>query len=186
MVTVVVSVDAAVLESVVVVVGVAVLAGVEVVAGVAALAGVGMVVVVVTCHTSTAGSVGCDGGTVSVSCSSSEARNFAIAFCAPSGNGPDQVSAQFCSMQASCVSIFFDCVHIFFRQCKCGRVCICVSSCGCSNGCEMFFVFANVSRGFPPDVVHFFWNAGNQQKNGLIVIAISMALVLWDSGTLVL
>ena len=38
--------------------------------------------------------------------SSSEARNFAIAFRARSGNGPDRVSAQFCSMRASWVSIF--------------------------------------------------------------------------------
>jgi hypothetical protein len=65
-----------------------------------------VVVVVVTCRMSTAGSAGCNGGIVSVSCSSSEARNFAIAFRTPSGNGPDQVSAQFCSMRASCVSIF--------------------------------------------------------------------------------
>ena len=48
--------------------------------GVAVLAGAGIVVVVVTCRTPTAGSAGCDGGIVSVSRSSSEARNFAIAF----------------------------------------------------------------------------------------------------------
>jgi hypothetical protein len=80
---------------------------VEVVVGVAALAGAGMVVVVVvTCRTSTARSAGCDGGIVSVSRSSREARNFAIAFHARSGNGPDRVFAQFCSMRASCGSTF--------------------------------------------------------------------------------
>jgi hypothetical protein len=75
---------------------------------VAVLVGVGSVVmvVVVMCHTSTPGSAGCDGGIVSVSSSSSEACNFAIAFCVRSGNSPDQVSAQFCSMQVSCVLIF--------------------------------------------------------------------------------
>jgi hypothetical protein len=83
MATIVISVDAAVLESMVVVV----------VVGVAVLAGVGsevvvVVVVVETWRTSTAGA-GCDGGTVSGSCSSSEACNLAIAFCAHSGNGPD-------------------------------------------------------------------------------------------------
>ena len=71
------------------------------------LVGAGMTVVaVVTCRTSTAGSVGCDGGIVSVCCSSSEARNLAIVFRVHSGNGPDRVSAQFHSMRASCVSIF--------------------------------------------------------------------------------
>jgi hypothetical protein len=81
--------------------------GVEVVFGVAVSAGAGMiVVVVVTCCTSTAGSAGCDRGIVSVSRSSSEARNFAIAFRARSGNGPERVCAQFCSIRASCASIF--------------------------------------------------------------------------------
>ena len=73
MATVVVSVDAAVFESVVVVV-------VEGVVGVAALVGVGT--------------------------SSSEARNFASAIRARSGNGPDRVLAQCSSMRASCVSTF--------------------------------------------------------------------------------
>lgn len=97
MATIVVSADAVALKSVVVVVGAAVLAGVgsEVVVAVA-----------VTCRISAAGSAGCDGGTVSVSCSSSEARNFTIAFRARSGNGPDRVCAQFSSMRASCASIF--------------------------------------------------------------------------------
>ena len=72
---------------------------------VAVLAGVGSEVVVETWRTSTAGSVGCDGGIVSVCCSSSEARNLAIVFRARSGNGPDRVCAQFCSMRASCASI---------------------------------------------------------------------------------
>ena len=90
----------ALFESVVVVVVVSWIAGVAVLTGAEMV-----VVVVVTCCTSTAGS-GCDGGIVSVSCSSSEARNFAIAFRARSGNGLDQVCAQFCSMRASCTSIF--------------------------------------------------------------------------------
>ena len=75
--------------------------GVEVVVGVAALAGAGMLVVVVAVlagvgsevvemwRTSTTGSVGWDGGIVSMCCSSSEAHNFAMVFCAHSGNGPD-------------------------------------------------------------------------------------------------
>ena len=82
------------------------LAGVKVEAGVAALVGVGSEVVVETWRTSTAGSAGCDGCIVSVSRSSSEARNFAMAFRARSGNGPDRVLAQCNSMRASCVSIF--------------------------------------------------------------------------------
>ena len=44
--------------------------------------------------------------------SSSEARNFASAFRTRSGNGPDRVSAQFCSMRASWASIF----SIVFRS----------------------------------------------------------------------
>ena len=48
-----------------------------------------VVVVVVMCHTSITGSAGCDGGCVIVSHSFSEACNFTIAFCNPSGNGPD-------------------------------------------------------------------------------------------------
>jgi len=97
MATVVVSVVAVVLESVVVVVGVAVLAG----------AGSEVVVAVaVTCRISAAGSAGWDRGIVSVSCSSSEAHNFTIAFRAHSGNSPDRVCAQFSSMRASCASIF--------------------------------------------------------------------------------
>ena len=94
MVTVVVSVVAVVLESVVVVVGAAVLAG------------AGSEVVAVTCRISAAGSAGWDRGIVSVSCSSSEAHNFTIAFRAHSGNSPDRVCAQFSSMRASCASIF--------------------------------------------------------------------------------
>ena len=75
------------------------------------LVGAGMTVVaVVTCRMSTTGSVGCDRGIVSICSSSSEARNLVIAFRACSGNGPDRVCAQFCSMQASWVSIFFDCI----------------------------------------------------------------------------
>ena len=74
---------------------VAVLVGAEVV-----------VVVVVMCHTSTARSAGCDGGVISVCRSSSEARNFAIAFRACSGNRPDRVLAQFSSMRVSCTSNF--------------------------------------------------------------------------------
>ena len=75
---------AALFESVAVVVvvlwfaRVAVLGGAEVV-----------VVVVVTCRTSTARSAGRDRGVISVCQSSSEACNFAIVFCAHSGNGPD-------------------------------------------------------------------------------------------------
>jgi hypothetical protein len=77
------------------------------VVGVAVLAGAGSEVVVVeTWHTSITGSAGCDGAVISMSRSSSEARNFAIAFRARSGNGPDRVLAQFCSIRASCVSIF--------------------------------------------------------------------------------
>ena len=65
-----------------------------------------VVAVAVTCRISAAGSAGCDGGIVSGTCSSSEARNLAIAFRARSGNGPDRVCAQFCSMRASCALIF--------------------------------------------------------------------------------
>ena len=92
MVTVIVSTDVAVFESVVVVIGAAVLAGVgsEIVIAVAG-----------TCHISAAGFAGCDGGIVFVSCSSSEACNFTIAFCGHSGNSLEQVCAQFSSMQAS-------------------------------------------------------------------------------------
>ena len=93
MVTVIVSADAAVFESVVVVV-----------VGAAVLAGVGSEVVVsvaVMCHISAARFAGCDKGIVSVSCSSSEACNFAIAFHAHSGTSLDQVCTQFGSMQAS-------------------------------------------------------------------------------------
>jgi hypothetical protein len=90
---------------------VAVVVVVSWIAGVAVLTGAEMVVVVVlavfvTCCMSTAGSAGCDGGIVSVSRSSSEARNFAIAFRTRLGNGPDRVCAQFSSIRASCVSIF--------------------------------------------------------------------------------
>ena len=87
------------------------------VAGVAALAGVGMIVVVVvavgvavlvgvgsevveTWQMSTTRPVICDGDIVSMCCSSSEAHNLVIAFCAHSGNGPDQVSTQFCSIES--------------------------------------------------------------------------------------
>ena len=48
-----------------------------------------VVAVAVTCRISAAGSAGCDGGIVSGSRSSSEARNLAIVFRACSGNGPD-------------------------------------------------------------------------------------------------
>ena len=68
-------------------------AGVEVVvvvvAVVAVLAGVGSEVVVETWRTSAVGSAGYNGGVTPISCSSSEARNFAIAVRARSGNGPD-------------------------------------------------------------------------------------------------
>jgi hypothetical protein len=81
-------------------------AGVEVVVVGEVVVVVVVVAVAVTCHISATGSAGCDGGIVSGSCSSSEARNLAIAFRARSGNGPDRVCTQFCSMCASCVSIF--------------------------------------------------------------------------------
>jgi len=74
--------------------------------GVAVLAGVGSEVVVETWRMFTARSVDCDGGIVSVYCSSSEARNFAMAFRTRSGNGPDRFCAQCSSMRVSCVSIF--------------------------------------------------------------------------------
>jgi hypothetical protein len=77
MATVLVSVDAAVVESVAVVV---VEGGTGAGVGTGALAGAGT--------------------------SSSEARNLASAFRVCSGNGPDRVLAQCSSMRASCVSIF--------------------------------------------------------------------------------
>ena len=98
MATVVVSVDTAVFESEVVVVVV------EVMVVVAALVGAG--VVVVTRLKSAVGSAGYNGGVTPVSCSSSKARNFAIAVHARSGNGLDRVCAQFNSIRASCMSIF--------------------------------------------------------------------------------
>ena len=77
---------------------------VNVVVVVAVLVGAG--VVVVTRLKSAVGSAGYNGGVTPVSCSSSEARNFAIAVRARSGNGLDRVLAQCNSMRASCVSIF--------------------------------------------------------------------------------
>jgi hypothetical protein len=117
------------------------------VVGVAVLAGAGSEVVVVeTWRTSTAGSVGCDGGTVSVSSSSSKARNFAIAFRARSGNGPDRVFAQFRSMQASCASTFstvfmsssvsVDLVGFVYV----GAVVVAATAARCSSRLRIFFV----------------------------------------------
>jgi len=72
-------------------------------AGIAAAA-VGAVVV--TRLTSTAGSDSSEAGIISVSRSSNEARKSAIAFRMPSGNGPDRVLAQFCSIRRSSASTF--------------------------------------------------------------------------------
>ena len=158
-------------------------------ARVAVLVGAEVVVVVfVTCRTLTTGSAGCDGVFISVCHSSSEACNFTIAFCVCSGNSLDQVYTQLSSMQASCASIFFDCVHIFFCQCKCGGVCKCGSSCSCSNGHEMFLAFVDIFHGFLPDVVHCFLECRKSMENGLTVIDISTVLVLgygvlWCSDT---
>ena len=91
MVTILVSVDAAVVESVAVVM---------VEGGTGAGAGVGV------------GAGAGTGALVGAGTSSSEARNFASAFRTRSGNGPDRVSAQFSSMRASWASIF----SIVFRS----------------------------------------------------------------------
>ena len=179
MATVVVSVDAAVLELVVVVVGAAVLAG----------AGM-IVVVVVTCRTSTAGA-GCDGGTVSVSCSSSEARNLAIAFRARSGNGPDRVCAQFCSIRASCASIFST-VFIFSSVSAnmvgfvyVGVIVVAATAARRSSRLRMFFaafhqmlsIFLECGKSTEK------WADSNRYRHGSGA-GVRGALVLWDSGTL--
>jgi hypothetical protein len=169
-------------------------AGVEVVVVVvvvvAVLAGVGSEVVVETWRTSTAGSAGCDGDIVSVSSSSSEARNFAIAFRARSGNGPDRVFAQFCSMRASCASTFstvfmsssvsVDIVGFVYV----GAVVVAAMAARRSSRLRIFFAAFR-------QILSIFWSAGTERKSGLIVIDISTVLVLgygvlWCSGALVL
>jgi hypothetical protein len=72
-----------------------------------------------------------------------------------------------------------------------GGLCILGSSCSCSNGCETFFAFANIFRGFLPDVVHCFlecrksmekWADSNRYQRGSGA-GVRGALVLWCSGT---
>ena len=91
--------------------GTAVLAGVGmvVVVELAVLAGVGsevLVVVVEMCCTSATRLRGSGAGAVSVSSFSNEACKSTMAFHMPSGNGSDQVSAQFFSVQGSSASTF--------------------------------------------------------------------------------
>ena len=163
---------------------------VVVVVVVAVLAGVSSEVVVETWQTSTTGSVGCDGGIVSICCSSSEACNFAMVFRAHSGNRPDRVFAQFSSIRASCVSIF-SIVFMFSsvsadmsRFVYMGVVVVAAVAARHSSHLRIFFTaFCQM--------VSIFWSAGNEQKNGLIVIDIGTVLVLgygvlWCSGALVL
>ena len=163
---------------------------VVVVVVVAVLAGVSSEVVVEMWQTSTARSVGCDGGIVSICCSSSEARNFAMAFRARSGNGPDQVFTQFSSIRVSCMLIFST-VFMFSsisadmsRFVYMGVVVVAAVAARRSSRLRIFFVAFH-------QMVSIFWSAGNEQKNGLIVIDIGTVLVLgyrvlWCSGALVL
>jgi hypothetical protein len=144
---------------------------------------------VVMWRTSTAGSAGCDGGIVSVSRSSREARNFAIAFRARSGNGPDRVFAQFCSMRASCASTFstvfmsssvsVDMVGFVYV----GAVVVAAMAARRSSRLRIFFA------AFRQMLSIVLWSAGNQWKSGLTVIDISTVPVLgygvlWCSGAL--
>jgi hypothetical protein len=147
-----------------------------------------LVVVVVTYRTSTSGS---DGGIISVCCSSSEARSFAISFRARSGNSPDRVCAQFYSMRASCAltfstvfmssSVSVDMVGFVYM----GAVVVVAMAARRSSRLQIFFA------AFRQMLSIVFWSVGNQWKGGLTVLDISTVPVLgygvlWCSGALVL
>ena len=151
---------------------------VNVVVVVAALVGTG--VVVVTRLKSAIGSAGYNRGVTPVSCSLSEACNFAIAVHARSGNGLDRVCAQFNSIRVSCMSIFlavfmFSSVGANTAEFVCaGVVLVAALTARCSSCLRMF------SAAFR-QMLSIYWSTGNHNKkiiNGLTVVDISRVLVL--------